>query len=171
MCLWGRGSPPAHHCPSSFSSPPLLTATEPCSPPASPALACRTTSSTHWDPALAKGVGYVSLAARWWCWWWWWWWWSWPTLIRFLFVPTQQKRRKGEGEEEEGKKKTLSSAPANASALSPALSLLSLSLSLSPLPKRFMGSSWSLSASQSVRSEGGRGEDAQRWKMGMSPDN
>lgn len=56
MCLWGRGSPPAHHSPSSFFFPPLLAATEPCSPPASPPLACCTPCSTL-DPAPANRMG------------------------------------------------------------------------------------------------------------------
>lgn len=60
MCLWGRGSPPAHHSPSSFFSPPLLAATEPYSPPASPPLACRTPCSTL-DPALANRMGMSGL--------------------------------------------------------------------------------------------------------------
>ncbi|CAB1459303.1 unnamed protein product [Pleuronectes platessa] len=43
-----------------FSLPQSLAAP----PPASPALACRTTSSTRWDPAPAKWAGYDRLAVR-----------------------------------------------------------------------------------------------------------
>lgn len=60
MCLWGRGSPPVHHSPSSFF-PPLLTATEPCSPPTSLPLAFRTSSSS--TPG-SSSVGWECEARR-----------------------------------------------------------------------------------------------------------
>lgn len=117
MCLWGRGSPPAHHSPSSFFSsffPPLLTATEPWSPPAYAPLACRTTTSTL-DTARAIRLENEQLAVR--------WWWSLPTFITFSFYLCRHTHT--QKERQEGGKKSLSSTPANASALSLALSLRS----------------------------------------------
>lgn len=100
MCLWGRGSPPAHHSPSSFFPsffPPLLTATEPWSPPAYAPLGCRTTTSTL-DTARAIRLGNEQLAVR--------RWWSLPTFITFSFylcrhthayTHTQKERQEGGG--------------------------------------------------------------------------
>ena len=105
MCLWGRGSPPAHHSPSSFFSPPLLAATEPCSPPASPPLAYRTPCSTL-DPALANRMGMSGL--------------QWgdgggrggpcPCSSGFYLCRHNKRGRR------ENEKKSLSAAPASASA-------------------------------------------------------
>lgn len=148
MCLWGRGSPPAHHqCPSSSSSSSRCHRV--LQPPVSPPLACRTTSSTL-GSSSGKWAAFEGLAVR-----RWWWWWSLPTFIRFLFVPTQQKRQEG------GEEKNLSSAPSNASALSPSPSLLSLSpLSFS---KAIYGQVLiPLPASQSVHSKGGKEETMHR---------
>lgn len=88
MCLWGRGSPPAHHSPSSFFS-----SSSRCHRASQPVVSLPH-NQLHTGSSFGNQAGDERLAVRrrrrWWC------WWSLPTFIRFLSVATQQKRQEAE---------------------------------------------------------------------------